>query len=113
MVFRYDEYWPFYHVDFKFQKVVLTINTAHPFFTKLYAPLSKLARLGPTNGEEEIEGNPDPEHTELLVTLQLMLLSLARTQSVICADEDPAKIHLFEAIRKEWSNSLQTHLMSH
>jgi hypothetical protein len=113
MVFRYDEYWPFYHVDFKFQKVVLTINTAHPFFTKLYAPLSKLARLGPTSGEEEIEGTPDPEHSELLVTLQLLLLSLARTQSVMCADEDPVKQHLFETFRKEWSNSLQTHLMSH
>jgi histidine kinase/DNA gyrase B/HSP90-like ATPase len=113
MVFRYDEYWPFYHVDFKFQKVILTINTAHPFFTKLYAPLSKLARLGPTAGDDEIEGTPDPEHSELLVTLQLLLLSLARTQSVMCADEDPAKLHLFEAFRKEWSSSLQTHLMSH
>jgi hypothetical protein len=113
IVFRYDEYWPFYHVDFKFQKVVLTINTAHPFFTKLYQPLSKLARLGPTTGEDEIEGTPDPEHSELLVTLQLLLLSLARTQSVMCADEDPAKLYLFETFRKEWSNSLQTHLLSH
>ena len=115
MVFRYDEYWPFYHVDFKFQKVVLTINTAHPFFTKLYATSGvNWLGLGPRLPEKKrSRAPPDPEHSELLVTLQLLLLSLARTQSVMCADEDPVKQHLFEAFRKEWSNSLQTHLMSH
>ena len=31
--FKHDDYWPFYRVDFKLGKVILTINTAHPFFT--------------------------------------------------------------------------------
>ena len=46
-VFKHDEYWPFYHVDFKLGKVILTINTAHPFFGKLYEPLSRNRSVGP------------------------------------------------------------------
>ncbi len=52
------------------------------------------------------------EQSDLLVGLQLLLLSLARTQSVMCNDDDPAKRQLFDNLRKEWSNSLQTHLLS-
>ena len=31
MHYKHDVYWPFYHVDQRFGKIILTINTAHPF----------------------------------------------------------------------------------
>jgi hypothetical protein len=37
ITFKYDEYWPFYHVDHRFGRVIMTINTAHPFFQALRA----------------------------------------------------------------------------
>ncbi|EEX15528.1 hypothetical protein CSE45_2882, partial [Citreicella sp. SE45] len=55
--FRHDDYWPFYHVDYQFGKVVLTINTAHPFFSKLYDPIAQLT----VNGGADIDGNVSPD----------------------------------------------------
>lgn len=107
-IFKHDEYWPFYHADFKFGKVILTINTAHPFFTKLYQPLSKIV-IGNDNSGDEASA-ADPEQSQLLVALQLLLLSLARTQSLMCSDDDSAKRQLFDNLRRDWSNALQTHL---
>jgi HSP20 family molecular chaperone IbpA len=40
--FKHDEYWPFYDVKHRFGRVILTINTAHPFFTELYDPIRKM-----------------------------------------------------------------------
>ncbi|MDB6032061.1 MAG: ATP-binding protein, partial [Verrucomicrobiales bacterium] len=111
-VFKHDTYWPFYHVEYRFERVVLTINTAHPFFTKLYEPLTKLTRVSPNNVDDEAEGSPGPENSKLLVALQLLLLSLARTQSLVCG-EDPDKQQIFDGFRREWSNSLQTHLINY
>ena len=34
ITYRDDQYWPFYHVEHKFGRVILTINTAHPFFVQ-------------------------------------------------------------------------------
>ena len=33
MAFRHDDYWPFYHVEHRFGRIILTLNTAHAFFT--------------------------------------------------------------------------------
>lgn len=111
-VFKHDDYWPFYHADFRFGKVILTINTAHAFFTKLYEPLSRLVGSDDRSADEPEVSGDHSDHPDLLVPLQLLLLSLARTQSVLCNDDDPAKRHLFENLRREWSNSLQTHLVN-
>jgi hypothetical protein len=111
-VFKHDAYWPFYHADFQFGKVILTINTAHPFFTKLYEPLSKFSVSNAPSADDAEVNTDHSEESGLLVPLQLLLLSLARTQSVLCSDDDPAKRQLFENLRREWSNSLQTHLLS-
>ena len=43
--FKHDEYWPFYHVEHRYGRVILTINTAHPFFEHLYEPLRKLGSV--------------------------------------------------------------------
>lgn len=111
-VFKHDAYWPFYHADFQYGKVILTINTAHPFFTKLYEPLSKFAGSNGLSADDAENNDDQSEQSELLVPLQLLLLSLARTQSVLCSDDEPEKRQLFENLRREWSNSLQTHLLS-
>lgn len=115
-VFRHDEYWPFYHCDFKFGKVILTINTAHPFFKKIWEPLSELARRNDlaVDGEDEGEGGVADDgvgHTcaEVLVSLQLVLHSLARTQASMGTGNDEAK-QLFEKLRREWSGNLETQL---
>ena len=42
ITFRHDDYWPFYHVEHRFGRIILTINTAHPFFTELYDPIQKI-----------------------------------------------------------------------
>ena len=35
IAYRADQYWPFYHVEHKFGRIILMVNTAHPFFTEL------------------------------------------------------------------------------
>ena len=60
--FRHDDYWPFYDVKHKFGRVIMTINTAHPFFTELYTPVSKMS--GPSADPEDEGGVSLPESQE-------------------------------------------------
>ncbi len=118
--YKHDEYWPFYHVDQRFGKIILTINTAHPFYERLYEPLSRAARA---LDAKVAEGAPVAEEDtaaelqtfkgsqEALVALQLMLLSLARAQSSM-ALQDPDRKQTFELFRKEWSDTYGTQLGS-
>ena len=100
---KHDEYWPFYTVDYQFGRVILTINTAHPFYTKLYHPLE--VEFG---ASEESEDTSDGE---LLVALQMMLISLARTQSSMTHGKDREQFQeLFKAIQTEWSDNFKTQL---
>lgn len=108
--FRADEFWPFYRVDYEYGKVILTINTAHPFYIKLYQPLMELA--APETEEEVRDGEAAATRAgELVTALQLMLLSLARTQSQMTfgADREEHRA-LFESLQKEWSDNLKTQL---
>lgn len=112
--FKHDEYWPFYHVDFQFGKVILTINTAHPFFLNLYDPIVQLSessvREGP-NGSDEDRQLVDPGPYNILVALQMLLFSLARAQSLMSLDgENAERAKLFEDLRREWSQALKTQL---
>jgi len=117
-VFKHDEYWPFYHADFKYGKVVLTINTAHAFFAKLYEPLSKMAQraaVADTSVDEAEESLLDPglaaDCSDALVALQLLLFSLARTQAQMTLDDqDGERRKFFENFRREWSSNLDTQL---
>lgn len=105
--FKHDAYWPFYHVDYQLGKVILTINTAHPFFTQLYEPLSRITVLQ----DDEAEGNSTTDGAGLVTCLQILLLSLARTQSQMLSTDASAEYRvLFENLRKEWSDSLKTQL---
>jgi hypothetical protein len=117
-VFKHDEYWPFYHCDFRYGKVILTINTAHPFFEKIWQPLTELTRIqtAPADtGEDNLEAQPDiaTMSSEILVGVQSVLLSLARTQSQLCSgpgDANQEFEELFAKLRTEWSGNLATQL---
>jgi hypothetical protein len=116
--FKHDKYWPFYHVDQRFGKIILTINMAHPFYERLYEPLSRAVLVLDTRtaeGAPAIADDSDGEPQtfkgarEALVALQLMLLSLARAQSSM-ALQDPERTQTFDLLRKEWSDTYETQL---
>ncbi len=117
-VFRHDEYWPFYHCEFRYGKVILTINTAHPFFKKVWEPLSEIAKMPDAHADVDEEGADSMDAgvrstcSEVLVGLQLMLHSLARTQSQIVAADDEETRQVLENLRREWSSNLATQLMA-
>jgi len=106
--FKHDEYWPFYDVKYRFGRVILTINSAHPFFSELYDPLQKL-------GVEEHGSDLDHavagrEHQPRpLMALDLLLLSLARTQSRLAGVNEDMKA-LLDTFRREWSETYRVQL---
>jgi hypothetical protein len=105
---RDDVYWPFYHVEHKFGRVILTINTAHPFFTQLYKPLRDL------DIKEAVESdNPAdqlvPSSKGPIIALELLLLSMARAQSVLSRD-NPDAATIFDAFRRSWSETYRVQL---
>lgn len=106
--FRHDEYWPFYDVKHRFGRVILTINTAHPFFTELYEPVSKMGmQQGSQDGEEDHASERPQEGP--IVALDLLLLSLARTQSQLAGTTDEAKT-LLDGLRREWSETYRVQM---
>jgi hypothetical protein len=119
-IFKHDEYWPFYHCDFRFGKVILTINTAHEFFEKIWQPLSELSKMAGSGDETEdettsVSADVGKTCSEVLVGLQSLLLSLARTQSQLCSREhgpDSEFEQLFDKLRREWSSNLATQLVA-
>jgi hypothetical protein len=104
ITFKHDSYWPFYDVSHRFGRIILTINTAHPFFTSLYEPLNKMS---PVPAEDELEDNLPviaEQQNGPIVALELLLLSLARTTSRLGNTGDDAH-KLIEALRREWSET--------
>lgn len=106
--FKHDQYWPFYDVSHRFGRVILTINTAHPFYSRLYEPVSKLALA---NASEEDDGLPlgEAEDHGPALALDLLLLSLARTQSRLAQTSDEAH-KLIDLLRREWSDSYRVQM---
>lgn len=105
LVFHHDEYWPFYEVKHRYGRVILTINTAHPFFTELYEPVRKMAL--PQGANEDGEGAVTEGQTGPLLALDLLLLSLARTQSRLASTGDETR-KLLDGLRREWSDTYRT-----
>ncbi len=103
----YDDYRPFYTADYQYGRIILTVNTAHPFYTRLYRPLEELC----VGSADEDEGAGGPQDGELLVALQMMLFSLARTQSEMTQGEErEAFSSTFKKIQLDWSENLATQL---
>ncbi len=107
--FKHDEYWPFYHVEHRFGRVILTINTAHPFFEQLYEPLRKLGGAPDVVDDDATETPPTDEQGGPLIALELMLLSLGRAQAQIGAGNEEAK-KTMETLRREWSEAYRVQL---
>jgi hypothetical protein len=111
IAFRHDEYWPFYDVRHTFGRIILTINTAHPFYSKLYEPLSKLDTPDQPEGGDETEtisGPAEPKDGPS-VALDLLLLSLARAQSRLSQASEEAH-SVLESLRREWSETYRVQL---
>jgi Histidine kinase-, DNA gyrase B-, and HSP90-like ATPase len=118
-VLKHDEFWPFYHCDFRYGKVILTLNTAHPFFQTVWQPLSQLARTAAaaqeSSEDESVEVPSDVAQTSsaVLVGLQSVLLTLARTQSRLGShDMDSEYKTMFDTMNREWSENLATVLLA-
>jgi hypothetical protein len=108
ITYRDDPYWPFYHVEHKFGRVILTVNTAHPFFESLYKPLRELE----IKEAVESENPPDqvvPSSKGPVIALELLLLSMARAQSVL-SRENPDASKIFDAFRRAWSEAYRIQL---
>jgi hypothetical protein len=111
IAFRHDEYWPFYDVKHTFGRVILTINTAHPFYAKLYEPLRKLEAPEESEGGDDTETNATPAEAKdgPAMALDLLLLSLARTQSRLSQASEEAQA-ILENLRREWSETYRVQL---
>ena len=108
ITYRDDPYWPFYHVEHRFGRVILTVNTAHPFFSQLYKPLRELEIKEAVEGENADEPLV-PSIKGPVVALELLLLSMARAQSIMSREnEDAAKI--FDTFRRAWSDTYRIQL---
>lgn len=106
--FKHDEYWPFYDVKHRFGRVILTINTAHPFYGQLYDPVRRMSSQ-PVPGAEESQAARTDAPSNPIVALDLLLLSLARTQSRLAAsNEDDGR--LLDILRREWSETYRVQL---
>jgi hypothetical protein len=107
--FKHDDYWPFYDVKHRFGRIILTINTAHPFFGELYEPVRKMATPQADTEGEDIEAMPTDGKPGPILALDLLLLSLARTQSrLTLVDDDTRK--LLDTVRREWSETYRIQL---
>ena len=107
--FTHDQYWPFYDVKHRFDRIILTINTAHPFFGELYDPVRK---MGLSQSAADGDGAGAPANDAIpgpILALDLLLLSLARTQSRLSgSDNEVGKI--LEIFRREWSDTYRLQL---
>ncbi len=111
ITFRHDDYWPFYDVRHSFGRVILTINTAHPFYSELYEPVRKLEVPDQSDAGDEGETISTPPEAKggAGMALDLLLLSLARTQSRLSQASEEAH-NILENLRREWSETYRVQL---
>ena len=108
ITYRDDPYWPFYHVEHKFGRVILTINTAHPFFAQLYKPLRELEIKEAVDSEHPAD-HLVPTSKGPVFALELLLLSMARAQSVMSRD-NPDAPKIFDSFRRAWAETYRIQL---
>ncbi len=113
---KHREYAPFYDTEYKFGKLILQLNSAHPFYRNVYQPLAELAKVSVQSaGGEESETSGSEFATtcrRALLGLQLMLLSLARTQAQMTSGDTHAEqAQLFRNLRKAWSDAMETQFL--
>ena len=102
----HDDYRPFYTAEYQYGRIIVTVNTAHPFYAKLYKPLEQLSSDGKSDDDSEEGGDKEP-----LVALQMLLFSLARTQSEMTIGQDREGFRdFFRKFQPTWSDNLETQL---
>jgi hypothetical protein len=106
--FKHDEYWPFYDVKHRFGRIILTINTAHPFFDQLYEPVRRM-NVRRDEDETDLGGGLDEGENAPLLALDLLLLSLARTQSRLSTTSEEMRQAL-DLLTREWSETYRLQL---
>jgi hypothetical protein len=107
--FKHDEYWPFYDVKHRFGRIILAINTAHPFFSALYEPVRKMTLMAEGDDTDDV-GRPRTDANQgASLALDLLLLSLARTQSRLADTSEDAR-KLLDILRREWSDTYRVQL---
>lgn len=118
--FRHDDDAPFYRVEYKLRKIILRFNTAHPFFDALYKPLAQIAKRSAdmriSNDEDEVALDTElvKACADALTTLELMLFSLARTQSEMTwNDPEGTTQRMLDKLRRQWSLNLMNQLSVH
>jgi hypothetical protein len=118
--FKHDDDAPFYRVEHKLRKIILRINTAHPFFDALYKPLAQIAkrssdiRVASDDDEVTLDSELVKSCSNALITLELMLLSLARTQSEMTwNDPEGTTQRMLDKLRRQWSLNLMNQLSVH
>ena len=114
--FKPEEYAPFYDTEYKFGKLILRVNTAHPFYQKVWQPLGDLAKKTVQTGDAESGEGAGEEAADTtrkaLVGLQLLLLSLARAQTqMLTGGTQGEENQLFRNLRRAWSDVLETQLL--
>ena len=117
MDFKYDEDAPFYRVEYKLRKIILRINTAHPFFNALYKPLAQVVkrsadmRVAGDDDEIALDAGLVKACDDALVTLEMTLLSLARTQSEMTWNDPEGNTQrMLDRLRRQWSLNLLNQL---
>lgn len=106
---KHDEYWPFYDVKHRFGRIILTINTAHPFFSELYDPVRKMSTGSTEDTADEVDAPPAEGTQGPLEALELLLLSLARAQSRLSAASEEGR-RLLDTLSREWSETYRVQL---
>jgi hypothetical protein len=109
ITFTHDEYWPFYDVKHQYDRIILTLNTAHPFFAQLYEPVRRMSAMPAGSDSDEPEVMPDDLTGTPIYALELLLLSLARAQSRLSAADDDIK-KTIDLLRREWSEGYRIQL---
>jgi hypothetical protein len=115
--FKPQEYAPFYDTEYRFGKLILRVNTAHPFYQKVWQPLGDLAKrttpIGNAEGGEGVGEEVADTTRKALVGLHQLLLSLARAQAqMLTAEAHGEQTQLFRNLRKSWSDVLETQLLN-
>ncbi len=115
--FKAQNYAPFYDTEYRFGKLILRVNTVHPFYQKVWQPLLELAKKAiqtPESDDGEGIGEEVADATrKALLGLQLLLLSLARAQTQMqIGGLQGEQAQLFRNLRKAWSDVLETQFMN-
>ena len=100
---------PFYRADLLGNRVVTIVNSAHPFYDKLWDPglNSNLeARENVSSDDVEVASAVS---TDTPTPLALLLMSLARAELTLRHRSEDGE-EFFRSLRNEWSNVLRTFL---